>query len=945
MSANLSRFFICFLFCIATNPVTANLFQHYPELWIGDTAMFIYHAETNTLQLNAPEDTESTAIWHPSGTMEDAVWETGFLMDFNPSSANYLQIFLAVDDTTNFQNGFYLVAGTSDDNISLWKRENGKDQLLIQGAEDRLDMTTAIARVKATRKRGGRWELKSDVGNGWQTEGNFTDSFGFSPLYAGYGCHFTKSRRNKFFFDPIEISGETYRDTVPPHITCFEVKNGHTLKTNFSEAIDTIHSTPLISFTDHYNPGINKIAYDTTLTQATIHLTTPLPDADQGKMVIGGWCDPSNACMKDTIFNISYLSPQVLKTEATSYRSIEISLNLPVDITLFSPDYFALNEPPLQTSEIRQLKDGTIEILLNNKIPDAREIELTLKNLLLPNGDTIPQGPYPIYYHEAHFADLVFSEIMHDPSPAALLPETEYIELFNRSNLPVNLKGMSIKINERILTLPEYLLFPADYVVLPAIETDFPNNAVPKRWVPLNNSGGTMVLLNPSAEVVTAFRYPETLEGETYKTQGGWSMESIDTNNLSGSLSNWAYCNNEKGGTPGHENAVTNSNPDTSNPLLADSWLKNDSVLILDFGETLNTSAIDMQHFTLSGTNTIQNIKTDSLFRDLVMVTFENKLAPNEVNTLSIPSELTDLAGNSYAGKIHLQFGLPGNMNAPNLLISEILFDPPANGYDYVEIYNPSAQIFALDSLCISRGSESGEPEELILLSDRCKWFLPGQYLCLSGSANWVKEWFGQSANENILNLNNFPNFTNEGGSVFITLKNGKVIDRMDYSPELHFELLSNTKGISLERTSFSMSTNAPGTWHSAASTAGYGTPGVRNSQLLNTKVEPSKELFSLSPDILTPNMDGVDDNLIISWQLGKPGHKGTFVIYDAEGFQVRELINNQSLDTSGHILWDGITDDHQRAVPGIYIVWGQIHDKDGHVKRHKATCVVGIRQ
>jgi hypothetical protein len=939
-------FFTALLCFLPVQQASATSFELFPEPWSGDTSLFIYHPENNLLQLDAPEVSGEAYLWHSSSAFENAVWETGFLMDFNPSSSNYLQIYLATDDTESFQNGFYLIAGTSDDNISLWERKNGEDALLIEGTEDRLDTSPAEARVRVTRRKGGHWKLETDTGSGWQTEGTTTYTRGFPHVYSGFSCHYTKTRCDRFFLEPIEISGEAYKDTIPPHIESMQVKNGYTLELTFSESIDETISSALLIIPGTGKNLIQHTEFDATFSNAIIHLKNKLPDAQNGDLIFSGWCDKDGACLKDTTLNYSYLSPTVMEVNALNYTTIEIRFNQQMPEEIMVPEYFLIDYLDESVVETESVSNKKYLLHLNQKIPDATETSLIIKDLILPTGDTIPPGPYSIYYHEAGFSDLVITEIMHDPSPAALLPETEYLELFNRSDLPVNLNKMTVQINGSSFELPEYILFPGNYVVLTADETDFPDAVFPDQWKTLTNSGGEIILLNPSGQVTAALRYPGLLPDTQFKQDGGWSLECIDVNNLSGNLSNWAYCNNDRGGTPGAENAITSSNPDISGPGLVDTWLKNDSVLMINFGEPLAASTIKKNDFKFSPMDiNIKELSLDSLFGDVLRIKFQQELIPNEVVTLSMPSGLSDLAGNAYTGSTTLVFGLPGQTDSMDVIINELLFEPPVDGCDYVELYNRSDKIVALDSLCLARGGDDGIPESLVPLSDKCRWFLPRTYLCLANDASWVKEYYDQSDASNIISLPGLPNFVNEGGTVLITRKNGTILERMDYSPSLHFSMLSDTKGVALERTRFDAPSGNPITWHSAASTSGYGTPGSPNSQQINDENGKPEKIFSVSPEIFTPDLDGNDDQLIISYHFDSPGQKGTFIVYDAEGFQVKELINNQSLGTSGIITWDGTNDDHATAPPGIYIIHARVFGPAGDVRNSKETCVLGIRK
>ncbi|PRZ01772.1 FlgD-like protein [Marinilabilia salmonicolor] len=933
------------LLILTYQPVSSTTFQNFPSSWTGNTEWFIFHQEENSLQLNAPEDSEKAMLLHPSTAFEDAAWTTGFQLAFNPSSSNYLTIILVADNAENFQNGFYLEAGTSDDNISLWERKNGTDNLLIRGTENRLNSSPAVARVKVTRKKGGNWTLESDTGNGWQTEGSIIHKRGLPSAYAGFSCHYTQTRRDKFYLEPLEISGSAYRDTIPPVIESMKLKNGYTIELGFSEPVDGNLSSESLTIAKSGKNIIHSIAFIDVFTTASIRLTHKLPDAQNEDLLISGWCDVNGNCLKDTAIRFSYLAPDIQSAHLLNYTTIELRFNQPIPYEIIHPENFVSDEIPNGFSHVEPLSEESCHLFLNKPIRDALQANLFINNLILPEGDTIPSGPYALYYHEAAFSDLVVTEIMHDPTPPALLSETEFIELYNRSDLPVNLKNMTLQINGSILQLPEHLLFPDTYVTIAADDTNFTDALVPDKWIVLTNGGGEIVLQNPSGKTTTAFRYPGILTGSSFKQNGGWSMECIDANNLSGDLINWAYCNNDKGGTPGAENSVKSLNPDMQKPEIEDAWLEGDSILKVNFGEPIDESTIDKDDFELSVPDlNITHLTQENLFGNILTFEFQPRLTPNRIITLTLPAELTDLAGNSYDGAPQMSFGLPGVTDSLDAVINELLFDPPSDGCDYVELYNRSTKILALDSLCLARGGNNGMPEPLVLLSDKCRWFLPGTWLCFANDPDWVKKQFNQPDAANILALAGLPNFESEGGSVFLTLKNGTIIDQMNYTPSLHYDLLSETKGVALERTRFEGPSDNPMTWHSAASTAGSGTPGYANSQAINVEIKQPERLFSVSPEIFTPDLDGNNDQLKITYQFNNPGKKGTFTIYDADGFQVKKLVNNQSLGTSGVITWDGTNDNHAASPPGIYIIGARIFDEKGNVQNAKESCVLGIR-
>ncbi len=155
----------------------------------------------------------------------------------------------------------------------------------------------------------------------------------------------------------------------------------------------------------------------------------------------------------------------------------------------------------------------------------------------------------------------------------------------------------------------------------------------------------------------------------------------------------------------------------------------------------------------------------------------------------------------------------------------------------------------------------------------------------------------------------------------------------------MHFTLIDDTKGVSLERINLKGPTNDKNNWHSASSQSKFGTPGYKNS---NTVVLNSAIDESLKPDkkIFTPNGDNIDDFVLLQYQLDKPGYLATIKIFDSEGFPVADLTNNFLLGTEGSIKWDGIDAEGSVVKIGMYIVYAKLLHTDGHVLESKHVVV-----
>jgi len=98
---------------------------------------------------------------------------------------------------------------------------------------------------------------------------------------------------------------------------------------------------------------------------------------------------------------------------------------------------------------------------------------------------------------------------------------------------------------------------------------------------------------------------------------------------------------------------------------------------------------------------------------------------------------------------------------------------------------------------------------------------------------------------------------------------------------------------------------------------------------------------LQLTPEIFSPDNDGRDDILNISYKFEKAGYVGTITVYDAKGRLIKKIANNELLATEGYFTWDGLTDGRQKAGIGIYLVVLSYFDLQGNLTRVKETCVL----
>ncbi len=273
-----------------------------------------------------------------------------------------------------------------------------------------------------------------------------------------------------------------------------------------------------------------------------------------------------------------------------------------------------------------------------------------------------------------------------------------------------------------------------------------------------------------------------------------------------------------------------------------------------------------------------------------------------------------------------------------DVVVNEVMFNPKEYGSDYVEIYNNSSKTIDLKRLKLASRTDNLELTQVYQLTGSKQFFEPGTFLALTKDTAGVFPFFSIQCKTCFLQMPKFPSFNNDEDFVVLLDENLNVIDELHYTNKMHHPLLAGEEGIALERVSFTEPTNDFSNWHSAASVAGYGTPGHKNSQ--RETAEISKPEVTFSPESFSPDFDGFNDEYQIDYKIPKPGCLANISVFDAAGRFVMKLANNEILGSEGKFTWNGEDQTGQRLNLGVYVVLVEIfsltgeswHFKDGVV-------------
>ena len=525
--------------------------------------------------------------------------------------------------------------------------------------------------------------------------------------------------------------------------------------------------------------------------------------------------------------------------------------------------------------------------------------------------------------------DVVIDEIMPDPTPVVALPANEWIELKNTTAAAINLSGWRIGDLTGVSgAMPNFILQPDSFVLvctgsavaaMSAFGTTIPVTSFPS----LDNDGDQLFLRAANGKIIHSVAYSSSWYQNVVKVDGGWSLEMIDTKSPCAGISNWKASVDAKGGTPGKKNSIDAVNNDTDVPKLKNAYTINNTTIVLEFNEPIDSlkGATVSNYVFDGGINILSAITLAPLF-NTVQLTISSALQANTVYTITA-SNIIDCKNNNIGSNNKARVGLPVEAAANELIINEILFNPRSAGYDYVELFNRSNKIFDASKIYIANRNSSAVVSSQKLLSVSPVYIFPGDYIVVTEEADNLGVNYLVQNPDKVFVLSTLPSYPDDEGDVVLLNFQGDIVDELKYKDDWHFKLIDDAEGVSLERIDPDAATQNENNWHSAASTAGYGTPTYKNSQYKLTQAVNAT--IEITPKVFSPDNDGRDDIATINYKVDAIGYVANITIFDVSGRPVRYLVRNGILGLTGYWNWDGLDDKGLKLPVGTYILYTEI--------------------
>lgn len=459
----------------------------------------------------------------------------------------------------------------------------------------------------------------------------------------------------------------------------------------------------------------------------------------------------------------------------------------------------------------------------------------------VPEEPEQPEESYPK-------GSVIIHEVMADPKGLTALPETEYIELYNKVDQSIDLSNWILNYGTTPITLTGIVIPAHGWAVLyrSGREIEVGNGqACPLDKFPsaLANTGKELSLYDANGQLMDQYTYPKA------KPACSWEFDE----------EGWHLSSDLRGGTPGEANSEAE----------------------------------------------------------------ENEEEPDE--TPDEPEEEI----NPEPEIPEAQQPQPGD-----IIINELLPEPFVDGSEYIELYNRSEQELSLKDVCISTRKSDGSLNTRYPLEAYPQTLQAGDYLLLTKSIEGVENFYSLPASLNWLECK-LPVLSNTGSTVVLYREEGEIIiDEVSYSPKWHAPTVKNKKGVALERKDPDKDSQNADNWTSAASSAGFGTPGLENSQYLNGETETDSE--EIDDPIYQPT-----GSFQIPYRLNQSGYMARGWIFDLSGRKVALIADNTSLGTQGYLEWNGKGRDGSPVNTGIYIIYLELWHPGGNVIRKKQVLLI----
>ncbi|WP_164682772.1 lamin tail domain-containing protein [Cyclonatronum proteinivorum] len=660
-----------------------------------------------------------------------------------------------------------------------------------------------------------------------------------------------------------------------------------------------------------------------------------------------------NAILPDTT------PPDLRSVTATGPQQITLSFskNIAPETAAVLQNYHITPDPGI--SEIILLERG-IDLVLDTPLESGSVYQITLQNLQDVFGNPLVETVVDFTYLDFEPAgrlDLVINEILYRPI-AAEVPR--FIEVYNRSDKNLNLQGWrlgrslsTIALNSdsgQIPLKPGGLLVITESPALLGLSADDSRVLKVPALPAFSQNGDAVYLRSDGGLTIDSLHYAPSWA----VPQPGQSIERIDPESASNDPANWA--GHPEGHSAGEQNAVFQ--PNQHPPGLRFASRTEDGLLELRFTEFVRPD--EQTRFAIDGVSLQPHTFNPDQADLMILSGLDGGPVPlftGAEQTVQV-TRLRDVPGNQAT---ELEIPVAQQLQAGDVILNEIMYQPLSGssaGFpdqsQYVELHNRRDYAINLRGFHIHDEPDfEGEVRRIFPERTENAWIAANGYAVMYAdtqrdfSATRIARFFNLGVSDEAAFFRadrTTLNLRASAGAVFLAGAEGEVIDSVFYEASWHNPNLADARGIALERINPEGASNEASNWGSSVVPAG-GTPGTSNSLFQQPGPAMTEEGLTLEPNPFSPDGDGVDDNLFLSYVLDEPDYLLRVRIYDRHGRLVRTLADGRPAGLSGSLIWDGRRDNGMENRVGIYIVLFEAYNSaTGRTKTFRQTVVLARR-
>jgi hypothetical protein len=463
-----------------------------------------------------------------------------------------------------------------------------------------------------------------------------------------------------------------------------------------------------------------------------------------------------------------------------------------------------------------------------------------------------------------------------------------------------------------------------------------------------NNTGDAVVLTDESGTVADSVWYRSSWGGT-----GGHSLERIDPWGAANDSTNWASSSDPGGATPGRENSIALRDHD-----LRVSGCRSDAAGAgVQLRVTVrNTGRFPSGSFGLLAYCDVDGDSTGDPGELIARVEVVHQLLPRDSTVCSVPwpgapcglrhaIALVDYPEDERIVDNSGLFVVAVPCPERRLIVNEIMYAPFAGEPEYVELYNPSQEQVDVAGWGIHDRPTVAGAAAGCMIAESSRVIPPDGFLVLAADSGIGRRFpfLAEGKNKSLVLLpSGRLSLNNAGDDVVLTDPSCRMVDSVAYLPAWHHPEFTDVSGRSLERILPLGGSCDPRNWSTSVVAAG-GTPGLRNSVAAASPASGSA--LSFSPNPFSPDGDGVEDFVVVHYELRMRNPLISVKIFDVRGRLIRRLVNNEPSSGQGEVIWDGMDDQRRKARIGIYVVLVEgIDGAGGILETVKGALVVAGR-